>query len=78
MITRAQIEQDLTETYDQCYGFDYKGKNCGIDPVKDYFDMWYGHEAYAAKDIEAVFSVKLFDGKTLEEILPDIENYGER
>ncbi len=78
MITRKQIIEDITETYDQCYGFEYKGKHCGIDPIEDYFVMWYGDTDYIARSLEAIFTVKLYDGKTLEEILPDIEEYGMR
>lgn len=78
MITKAQIERDISETVGQCYGFDYNGQSCGIDPIDDHFDMWYGYETYIAKDVDAIFSAKLYDGKTLEEILPDIKDYGIR
>lgn len=78
MITKKKIEHDITETCDQCYGFSYKGQTCGIDPVDNFWEMWYGRKTYIAKDADAIFSVKLYDGKTLEEILPDIEDYGVR
>ena len=78
MITKEQIERDIAETVGQCYGFDYNGQSCGIDPIDDHFDMWYGYETYIAKDVDAIFSAKLYDGKTLEEILPYIKDYGIR
>ncbi len=40
--------------------------------------MWYGDIDYIAHSIDDVFSVKLYDGKTLEEIFQDIEDYGIR
>ena len=80
MLTRKQIENDLIETdYCQCYGFEYKNKHCGIDPNGEYsFTMWYGDVDYVAHSVEDIFGIKLYDGKTLEEILPDIEEYGTR
>ena len=81
MITRKQIEKDLADCdyCAMCYGFEYKGKHCGIGPNGEYyFTMWYGDVDYVSHSIEGIFAVKLYDGKTLEEILPDIEEYGAR
>ncbi len=78
MITRKQIKRDLSEDIGQCYGFTYKGKDCGIDPIDDYFEMWYGDTDCIVSGIDEVLSVGLYDGKSLDEILPDITEYGVR
>lgn len=81
MITRARIEKDLADCdyCAMCYGFEYKNKHCGIDPNgENCLTMWYGDTDYIAHSIDDIFFVKLYDGKTLEEILPDIEDYGIR
>lgn len=55
--------------------FDYKGIAGGVDPLSDtHFDVWYGEELYVATSIDDVMSVKLFDGKSLTEIVDEIEN----
>lgn len=61
--------------YLTCFTFDYKGKPCGIDPVSREFNVWYDDTDYRAKTLDDVFAVKLFDGKSLPEIVDKIENY---
>lgn len=55
--------------------FTYNGKNCGVDPMSSTeFDMWYGDELLTASSIEEVMSTKLFDDKSLADIVDDIED----
>lgn len=56
-------------------GFDYKDISCGIDPISEnHFEMWYGDNFVIAKNIEEVFDIKIFDGKSLTEIFNNILN----
>lgn len=56
--------------------FDYKGKPCGIDPInRQHIDIWYGDEEYSAKSVDDVMTFPLFDGKSLNEICGNIENF---
>lgn len=53
--------------------FDYKGKNCGIDPLsRNKFEMWYGQECFTASTVDEVMTVKFYDGKSLTAIWDDI------
>lgn len=55
--------------------FDYNGKTCGVDPIsQQHFDMWYGDAYAAASSIDEVFSLPLFDGKSLTQIYDSIQN----
>lgn len=55
--------------------FEYNGKNCGVDPFNaHYFDMWYGDTFMEAKSVDEVFSTPFFDGKSLSEIFPDVQD----
>ena len=55
--------------------FNYNVKNCGVDPMSSTeFDMWYGDELLTASSIEEVMSTKLFDDKSLADIVDDIED----
>lgn len=55
--------------------FTYNGKNCGVDPMSSTeFDMWYGDDLITAGSIEEVMSTKLFDDKSLVDIVDDIED----
>ena len=55
--------------------FTYNGKNCGVDPMSSTeFDMWYGDELLTASSTEEVMSTKLFDDKSLADIVDDIED----
>ena len=66
----------------------YKGKDFGIDPTGRVgspdatFCVWYGDEDIYLHSIDEVFTTPFFDGKSLSEILDDIEDidgcgYGE-
>lgn len=55
--------------------FDYKGKECGVDPFNaKHFDMWYGGKFMEAHSIEEVMESPFFDGKALEDIIDQLEN----
>ena len=55
--------------------FTYNGKNCGVDPMSSTeFDMWYGDDLITVGSIEEVMSTKLFDDKSLADIVDDIED----
>lgn len=79
MITSAYIKRFLEENSNVvCFTFDYKGKPCGIDPWSDgkqHYNIWYSEEDFVADSWEEVLNVKLFDGRTISEIVDKIENY---
>lgn len=55
--------------------FDYKGKECGVDPFNaKHFDMWYGDKFMEAHSIEEVMKSPFFDGKALEDIAGQLKN----
>ncbi|WP_418695802.1 hypothetical protein [Acidaminococcus intestini] len=55
--------------------FDYKGIPCGVDPFsKDEIDVWYGNKSDTMKSIDEVMNKPFFDGKSLAEIAPEIQN----
>lgn len=55
--------------------FEYNGKKCGIDPLsRTEFDIWYGEKIQTVKSSDDVFSVPIFDGKSLKQIFGDIKN----
>lgn len=55
--------------------FTYNGKNCGVDPMSSTeFDMWCGDEFVTVGSIEEVMSTKLFDDKSLADIVDDIDD----
>lgn len=77
MITRNDIERDI-DTSQSCATWTYKGKGCRIDPVDGHYVMWYGYGQQpdlVTKDWNTIFNTIFFDGKTLQEILPDITDY---
>lgn len=77
MMTCEQIYKDIEETQ-CCYIFDYKNQPCGIDPWWDgnqNYNVWCGEKNFVAKSWEEVITTNLFDGKSLKEIIQDIENY---
>lgn len=54
--------------------FDFHGKSCGIDPISpDHFDMWYGDNAITVTSIDDVMKQPFFDGKSLQDIVDEIE-----
>lgn len=73
-MTCKTIRDDVINTQ-SCYIFDYKGKACGIDPTGDSFDVWYGDDDYNFASIDEVFDAKIFDGKSLKDVVDKIENY---
>ena len=55
--------------------FDYKGVPCGVDPFSHHcFDVWYGDKAETMTSIDDVMNKPFFDGKSLTEIVPEMEN----
>lgn len=69
----------IKQTIEEMVGavtFIYKNKMCGIDPIiqDGQYDMWYGEDIeYNAKTVKDVMNVPIFDGKSLIEIIDDIE-----
>ena len=57
------------------FGFEYNGIICGVDPLSPVkFNMWYGEDnIHVAHNIDEVMNVKLFNGKSLNEIYNDID-----
>ena len=55
--------------------FIYNGKDCGIDPMSiTEFDMQYGEDFITVNSIDKVMNTALFDGKTLSDIIDDVED----
>lgn len=55
--------------------FIYNGKSCGVDPMSSTeFDMWYGDDIITVSSIEEVMNTKLFDDKSLSDIVEDVED----
>ena len=55
--------------------FDYKGQPCGVDPLSvKHYDMWYGDKTAEAGSLDEVMTTKLFDGRSLNEIVGQVEN----
>lgn len=55
--------------------FGFCGKACGIDPISlDHIDMWCGDDTATATSIDDAMRLPLFDGKSLQEIIEEIEN----
>lgn len=55
--------------------FDYNGKACGVDPIEpSRFDLWCGEQSTVATSLDEVMTLNFFDGKSLSEIVDDIEN----
>lgn len=53
--------------------FSYNGKDCGIDPLsRTEIDVWYGEKCETMDGVGDVFNAPFFDGKSLNEIFPDI------
>ena len=56
--------------------FDYHGKECGVDPFNEkHFDMWCGKDYMEAHSIDEVMNSPFFEGKTLEDIIDQLENF---
>ncbi|MFV0344218.1 MAG: hypothetical protein ACK5JH_15250 [Anaerocolumna sp.] len=56
--------------------FTYNGKRCGIDPMaKDDFDVWYGEDLAKAHNIEEISSQRIYNGKSLEEIITEVTDF---
>lgn len=55
--------------------FTYNGNACGVDPFrKDDFDMWCGDKMIKVHSIDEVMNLEFFDGKSLEEIIEDVDD----
>jgi hypothetical protein len=54
--------------------FVYKNKNCGIDPLSaKHFNVWCGDKTTILDSIDSVMTLDFFDGKSLTDIVRDIE-----
>ena len=54
--------------------FTYNGKNCGVDPMSSTeLDMWCGDDLVTVGSVEEVMNTKLFDNKSLTDIVDNIE-----
>ena len=55
--------------------FQYNGLECGIDPISiSRFDMWCGCEFCIAECIDDVMDMRIFEGKSLNQISKKIKN----
>lgn len=54
--------------------FEYNGFYCGVDPYNpNLFDLYFNGNSMKVHSIDEVFSTPYFDGKTLKDIIPEIE-----
>ena len=74
MVIFYELKDRIAEIVTQIT-FTYNGKNCGVDPMSSTeFDMWCGDEFVTVGSIEEVMSTKLFDDKSLADIVDDIDD----
>ena len=67
--------QDRIESLCTHVLFDYREKECGVDPLDaSHFNMWCGTDFMEAHSIEEVMQAPFFEGKTLQDIIDQIEN----
>ena len=67
---RAEIESLLG-----FIGFEYNGKWCGVDPFSaQEIEMFCGDKEYTARSVEDAMTVRLFDGRSLDEIAEELTN----
>ena len=79
MVTREEVEEFLTETeLSETCKFIYHDTPCKIEPTEEGFILYYGGKSCTVDDWDPLFAAPLFDGKTLEEILPEVEEIGHR
>ena len=72
-MTASALKKQISKMYSHIL-FEYKGKNCGIDPItKDKIAMWFGGEYLTTHSADEAMQIKLFDGKSLNEIANKIE-----
>lgn len=77
-MTAEKIKNRIAECISH-FCFDYQNKACGVDPIyspKDgqRFEMWYGEDdIYTAHSVDDVMTVRLFGGKSLNEIAEQID-----
>ena len=90
MITAKAIRNRIAEIC-SAVTWEYKGKPCGVDPcgipikkvtentyeMRYSFDMWYGDKNADFSSVDEVMNEPFFDGKTIEEIIPDMVDYDE-
>lgn len=70
-----KILQDRIDSLIKHVLFDYKGISCGVDPFSHHeYDVWYGKKCETMKSIDEVMNKPFFDGKSLSEIAPEIQN----
>lgn len=74
-MTASALKKQISKMYSHTL-FEYKGKNCGIDPItKDETAMWFGGEHLTIHSADEAMQIKLFDGKSFDEIADEIEIY---
>jgi hypothetical protein len=72
-MTITEIKERLSQIVTQMT-FIYNGKTCGVDPMSIIeFDMWCGDECVTVHSIDEVMEIDFFDGKSLTDIVDDIE-----
>ncbi len=79
MVTREEVEEFLTETgLSTACKFIYHDTPCQIEPTEEGFILSYGDKNCTLEDWDPLFETPFFDDKTLEEILPEVEEIGYR
>ena len=74
MMTVDRIKQGITVDGSGIY-FDYHDKECGIDPNVQNgvwsFDIWFGEVSKQCRTIDETVHQKIFDGKSLVELVEE-------
>ena len=76
--TLSKIHNRIAETCN-AVTWDYNKKHCGVDPYYDFknkayhFPVWYGDKDADFSSVDEVMNAPFFDGKTIAEIIPDME-----
>ena len=69
-----QVGDYVTVSYD-VEAREYNGKWCGVDPFSaQEIEMFCGDEEYTAHSVEDAMTVRLFDGRSLDEIAEGLTN----
>ena len=75
-MTKQILKQILSDCCNEVV-FSYCGKSAGITSrVNDFittFQAWYGSETKEYKDIETVMTDSFFHGKSLEELIGEVD-----
>lgn len=71
-MTASQLENEIKSLCSHIT-FEYRRKNCGVDPFSmEHFEMWYGERFVKLDSKDAVMNNPFFDGLSLADIADGI------